>query len=66
MALETEPETMKPKKKSLELQEPFYLSLIICLLQLILKLYLAERQFLTPENTGEVQNTNRNRHTLSS
>ena len=42
MGPEAEPETKKPRKKSLRLQEPFYLSLIICLPQLILKSYFAE------------------------
>ena len=34
-----------PLKKSMRLQEPFYISLAICLPQLILKSYFAERQF---------------------
>ena len=45
MGSEMEPETKKPKNKSLKLQEPFYLSLLICLPQLTLRSYFAERQF---------------------
>ena len=45
MVAEAEPKTKKPGKKSLELWGPFYLSLIICLPQLILKSCLAEREF---------------------
>ena len=42
---EVEPETKKPKRKSLRLQDPFYLFLSACLPQFILKYYFAERQF---------------------
>ena len=42
MALEGEPETKKLGNKSMRLQKQFYLFLIICLLQLILKLCFAE------------------------
>ena len=38
-------ETKKPSKKSLSLQEPFYLSLIISLPWLILKSYFAKGKF---------------------
>ena len=37
MVLEAEPETEKPKRKSLRIQKLFYVPLIICLPQLILK-----------------------------
>ena len=37
-------EEKKPRKKSLTLREPFYLSLIISLPQLILKSHFTERQ----------------------
>ena len=37
MVLEAEPETEKPKRKSLRIQELFYVPLITCLPQLILR-----------------------------
>ena len=58
MALEAEPETEKPKKKTRGLWELFYLSLIICLPQLISKYYSLVRQFQTPDNIRKLQNTN--------
>ena len=45
MVLKAEPETKRLQKKNVRLQKLFYLSLIICLPQLILKSYFAERQF---------------------
>ena len=42
VTLEAESETKKPRNKSLSLQEPFYLSLIISLPWLILKSYFAK------------------------
>ena len=40
----------KPRKKSLRLSEPFHLSLIVCLPQLILKSYFAQRLFSALDN----------------
>ena len=42
---EVGPKTKKPGKWNMRLQKPFYLSLMVCLPQLILKFYFAERQF---------------------
>ena len=64
MVLEAEPETKKPRKKSLRLRMPFFLSLTICLPELILKSYFAERQFQAPDNIWKFQNTNQNRHSI--
>ena len=46
MVPEAEPETKKPKEKSLRIQEPFYLSLIFCLLQLISKILICREAIL--------------------
>ena len=49
--LEAEPETKRLGKKNVSLQELFYLSLIICLPQLILKnLLLQKGNFRTPDH----------------
>ena len=45
MVPEAEPETKKQGGESLRLWEPFYVTLNLCLLQLILKFNFAERQF---------------------
>ena len=45
MVLEAETETKKPKRKSLRIQELFYVPLFTCLPQLILK----------PDNIGKPQ-----------
>ena len=50
MVPEAESETKKPRKKSLRLSEPFHLSLIVCLPQLTLKSYFAERLFSALDN----------------
>ena len=53
----------KLRKKSLRLQDSFYLFLITCLPQLLLKFYFAERQFETSNNLWKLHETNWNRHT---
>lgn len=45
MELEVKSDGKKPRKKSLRLWDSFYLSLILCLPQLNLKLYFAGKQF---------------------
>ena len=57
MVPEKESERKKPRNKSLRLREPFHLSLIICLLQLVFKSDFAGRQFLAPDNLWKPQKT---------
>lgn len=45
LVLEAEPETKTPRKRTLKLWEPFYLSLIIYLPQLILNSFLQRDNF---------------------
>ena len=46
--LEAKPETKRLGKKNVSLQELFYLSLIICLPQLILKIFFCRKAILEP------------------
>ena len=63
MALETETEIKKPKKKNLRLWGHF--TFLNHLFALALKSYFAERQPYTYDNVGKSQNTNENKLPLS-